>query len=157
MYNELVLVSVTKYSGTDSLDKNGKEPVMLQILAGKSPNRNVIAGTVAESLGVQIGHSYLLNCRFAGNDTERGDQYTWTKVGEITDFVQVAKLRAELGNPTIFNVPKGSNVPERKSHAVIGQNAERAAKGLFKSAVQSAPSTSGTEELTPGQRQAIGG
>ena len=74
-FNEMIVVAVTPFSGTDTPDKNGSDPVMLQLIAGKMPNRNVLSGTVASRAGIQVGKSYLMNVRENGYGSS--DFQTW--------------------------------------------------------------------------------
>lgn len=101
-FNSLVIVTVN-YFTNGALDKNGKQPVILTVVAGKAPNRTVLSGTVAESAGFEVGKSYLANCRETAPDEQYGRQFRWTKISEATvmDVIEGTKM---LGEPQIFDV-----------------------------------------------------
>ena len=73
MFNSIVVASVSqlrigttlKSGKTVSADSNGKAPYILNVVAGKFPNRNILSGTVAEgdSLKLESGKTYLLQVR----------------------------------------------------------------------------------------------
>lgn len=133
MFNEMIVVAVTPFSGTDSTDKNGENPVMLQLLAGTMPNRNVLSGTVARRIGIEIGKSYLMNVREAGEDLDFGKDYTFTLIKEI-DAIEAIRAKQLLGEPKIFTVkrPEGfESAYERKTNAVEGLRSKRAKEGKY--------------------------
>lgn len=141
MFNEMIVVSVTPFSGTTTADKNGENPVMLQLIAGKMPNRNVLSGTLAKRAGIEVNKTYLMNVREAGIDKVFGVDFTFTKVHELTSALDIVQASKELGSPVIIQVerPEGyENNYERKSDAVEGQKTIREKEGLYK---RSQPST----------------
>ncbi len=68
MFNSIVVASVSqlrigttlKSGKTVSADSNGKAPYILNVVAGKFPNRNILSGTVAEgdSLKLESGKTH---------------------------------------------------------------------------------------------------
>lgn len=134
MFNEIILVSVTPFSGTTSPDKNGEQAVMLQCIAGKMPNRNVLSGTVAKRTGFEIGKSYLVQVRESGFDKKYGTDFTFIKIKEVESASDIVETTKKLGAPTILNVtrPEGfEETYERKTTAVEGLRAERIKKGEY--------------------------
>lgn len=130
-------MKITPFSGTTSADKNGKPPVMLQAIAGKMPNRNVLSGTVAERAGIEIGKTYLAQVRENGTDKVFGTDYTFIKVQELigSDIVDACK---KLGPPEIFTVkrPEGfEQAYERKGDAVESLRTKRIKDGLYEPAL----------------------
>lgn len=140
MLNNLIVVSVTAFSGTTSVDKNGENPVMLQCIAGTMPNRNVLSGTVAKRLGIEIGKTYLMNVREVGVDDLFGSDFTFTKVQEITSPLDTVKAVKELGEPKILSIerPEGwETMYERKSNAIEGQRTIREKEGKYHKTIPS--------------------
>lgn len=131
--NNLIVVSVTPFSGTTSVDKNGESPVMLQCIAGTMPNRNVLSGTVAKRAGIEVGKTYLMNVRKAGEDDLFGEDFTFIKVSELTGL-DIVKTVKELGNPKIITISRPAdweNLYERKSNAIEGQRTIREKEGKY--------------------------
>lgn len=103
MFNEIVLASVNPFNqGTP--DKNGKMPVILNIIAGKSPNRLVLSGTVAESIGLVIGKSFLMQIREVEADAQYGRQFNHQMLSEVTSALDLIKASKELGTAQVFSV-----------------------------------------------------
>lgn len=102
MYTSLCLVTVN-YFTSGSLDKNGKQPIILTVIAGKAPNRTVLSGTVAETAGFEPGKSYLASCRETDPDPTYGRQFRWTKVSEASVLDVIAGV-SSLGNAQVFDV-----------------------------------------------------
>lgn len=140
MFNEMIVVAVTPFSGSTSTDKNGKAPVMLQCIAGKMPNRNVMSGTVAERAGIEIGKTYLMQVREQGYDKVFGPDYTFIKIKELFTGADVAQTVKELSSPMVFTVerPKGfEEVYHRKTNAVEGLRNKRIHDGNYEPVSQS--------------------
>lgn len=134
MFNEMIVVSVTPFSGTTSPDKNGKYPVMLQCIAGRMPNRNVLSGTVADRTGVEIGRTYLMMVRESGFDTVFGTDFTFTKVKELMTGKDIIDACKELSKPEVFTVPRPAGFESayhRKTSAVEGIRNKRIQQGLY--------------------------
>lgn len=130
----MIVVAVTPFSGTISTDKNGEFPVMLQLLAGKMPNRNVLSGTVAQRLGVEVGHTYLMMVRKQGEDKVFGEDFTFIKVRELNTGKDIIEASKELSEPQIVEIarPKGfEDQYERKSIAVEGLRTQRIKEGNY--------------------------
>jgi hypothetical protein len=96
------IVTVSVF-GRESLDKNGKQALILLPVAGKIPNRNILAGTTAERGGFEPGHSYLVTVRET-EANEYGRQFQWTKVCEVSSPLEIIKATKELGDGTVFAV-----------------------------------------------------
>lgn len=109
MFNELALVAVTNFSG-GSPDKNGKQSVMLQAIAGKIPNRNVRAGTIAENKAIHIGESYLVQFRELPQDPQFGRQFDFIVIRNSLSIKDIIDARMELGEPVVVPIekPEGS-------------------------------------------------
>lgn len=84
-------------------DKNGLLPVMLISVAGTIPNRNVLSGTVADSAGIEVGKTYLVQCTEVEADPTYGRRFNWLKLGEPT-LMEVAQAPKTIGKAGIFDV-----------------------------------------------------
>src|SRR6218665_923758 len=118
--NELIVVKVTTYNGTTTLDRNGKAPVMLQCIAGTMPNRNVLSGTVAENAGIEVDKTYLMQVREIGDDREVGRSFNWIVLDELHG-TEIIRGQEMLGRPTVVNIPKPEGFEDnyhRKGNAV---------------------------------------
>lgn len=134
MFNEMIVVAVTPFSGSDSTDKNGEMPVMLQCIAGRMPNRNVLSGTVARRAGFEVGKTYLVNVRQQGTDKEYGEDYTFIKIAWLESGLDIARTAKELGEAVVFDVKRPDEFYdkyERKTTAVEGLRTKRIKEGLY--------------------------
>lgn len=96
--NSFFLATVANFKGDNATpDKNGLEPVILDVLAGTCPNKRVLAGTVAMNLGLESGNSYMLKWTQLEDDTEYGTQYGFTLVHKIVDPLQIISVGSALG------------------------------------------------------------
>lgn len=111
-FEGLVVVSVNHFnSGTE--DKNGKKPVILNVLAGKAPNRIVLSGTVAENAGFQVGNSYLAQCREIDPNEEYGRQFVWNAIQKCS-IVDILDAKKTLGAPNVFDAAVEVEEEEKK-------------------------------------------
>lgn len=134
MFNEKIVVTVTPFSGTSTTDKNGKEAVMLQCIAGKMPNRNVIAGTVAERMGIKVGLTYLMQVREAGYDQEFGRDFTFLPIRELSTGTDIIDTCRNLTEPEIVTIPRPEGYEEhytRKGDAVESERTKRIHEGKY--------------------------
>lgn len=132
--NTMIVAAVTNFSGTTTPDKNGEAPVMLQCIAGTMPNRNVLSGTVARRAGLEVGRTYLVNVRETGFDDLFGPDYTWIKIMELTNGLDIVRAAKELGDARIMYVlrPEGfSQSYERKGNAVESSRTKRIREGHY--------------------------
>jgi len=109
------MASVREFTN-GKLDKNGESPVMLTILAGKAPNRNVLSGTIAKREGLEVGKTYMLQVTEGKASEEFGRQFVFTKVNEVSVMDILNGLTA-LGPAAIFSIdqadaPDATTVPE---------------------------------------------
>lgn len=140
MINEMIVVTVTPFSGTTTPDKNGRYPVMLQCIGGTMPNRNVLSGTVADRAGIEVGKTYLMQVREAGTDLAYGQDFTFTKIKELTSGHDIAQTVKDIGSPRILTISRPENfdkVYQRKGDAVEGNRTKRIKEGYYEPAIQS--------------------
>lgn len=104
----MAAVSAAQFNGNP--DKNGKLPVILRPFAGKCPNKFVISGTVAETEGIQVGKSYLVNILEREESAEYGRQFQYQKLNELT-ALESASIVGSLGNAIILNVLEEETIP----------------------------------------------
>lgn len=134
MFNELIVVAVTPYSGTSTADKNGKHPIMLQCIAGKMPNRNVMSGTLAERAGIEVGKTYLMQVREQGYDKVFGADFSFIKVKELVDGLDIANVTLKLGSPEIIKIERTEEFEKtyvRKSDAIESNRTKRIKEGDY--------------------------
>ena len=116
---------IDENTGEVKVDKNGLPSVLLNVLAGKAPNRNIISGTIAEREGFELGKSYLVSYNEREADAEHGRQFNFTKVGEAS-IMDVLSAKAQLGDAVIVAVDGDSTeeegAPETKEENIeIGE------------------------------------
>lgn len=117
MFNSIVLATAKEFTqGTE--DKNGLMPVMLNVLAGKAPNRNVISGTVADNEGIEKGKTYLIQVRETAKDEEFGRQFVFSKVAEPSTLEIVQSL-GTLGEAQIFNIDSDDSTETEPEEIVV--------------------------------------
>lgn len=134
MINNMIVVTVTEFSGTTTPDKNGETPIMLQCLAGAMPNRNVLSGTVARRAGFEVGKTYLANVRENGYDDLFGQDFTFIKVMELETGLDIAKTAKELGDAEIVKIERPADFADsykRKGDAVESNRTVRMKAGLY--------------------------
>jgi hypothetical protein len=112
---------IDESTGEVKVDKNGLPSVLLNVLAGKAPNRNIISGTIADREGFEIGKSYLVSFNEREADEEHGRQFNFTKVGEAS-IMDVLQAKAQLGDAVIVSVDgtstDGEGTPETKEEEI---------------------------------------
>lgn len=101
-FNGMIVAAVNPFT-QGKADKNGKAPVILNVVAGNFPNRNVVSGTVAENIGLEKGKTYLLSVREGEPDAKFGRQFGYSKLKELT-AEEIMKAPAMLGEANIFKV-----------------------------------------------------
>ncbi len=153
VFNETIVVSVTPFSGSTTPDKNGESSVMLQCLAGRMPNRNVLSGTVAARMGIEVGKSYLMNVRESGFDKQFGADFTFTKIKELESGLDIAKTIKELGKAEVLTIerPEGyEKTYQRKGNAVEGLKTKRIKEGQYEPASNRSYSHDTAKEIVDG-------
>lgn len=104
------VVTPVIFNNGGSVDKNGKMPIMLRPVSGKLPNKFIIAGTIAENEGFEVGHSYLINITEREADATYGRQFQFQKLMRIDSALDLVKIAKELGEPVIFDAVKVEEV-----------------------------------------------
>jgi len=102
---------IDESTGEVKVDKNGRASVLLNVLAGKAPNRNIISGTIADREGFELGKSYLVSYNESETDEQYGRQFNFTKVGEAS-IMDVLAAKGQLGDAVIVNVDGTSEESE---------------------------------------------
>lgn len=102
--NGSALVIASNFQGKNAKsDKNGKTPVLLVSIAGRMPNRSVLAGTIAESSGFEPGKKYMVSYT-EGEPNVYGRQFSFTNEGEVSTVADTLLLKKEYGEPQIVQV-----------------------------------------------------
>lgn len=106
LFENLVVVAAGSYNGSTErpaeADKNGKMPIYLNVLAGKAPNRTTISGTVAERANIEVGNSYLVQCKETEPDEEYGRQFNWNVVSKL-NVLEILQAKQTVGKVEIFD------------------------------------------------------
>ncbi len=155
-FNEIIVGVITKYSGTEDNDKNGEQPIMIQCVAGKMPNRNVLAGTVAIRSGFEIGKTYLINVRENGTDKQFGQDFNWLKMQEISSPLDIIEAQKKLGQPEILEISRPDGYEDtyvRKTNAVEGLRTKRIKEGNYIPVTNRSYSHATAEEIVAGSSQ----
>lgn len=151
MFNEKIVGVITPFSGSTTSDKNGKLPVMIQVVAGKCVNRQVLSGTVAERAGLEVGKTYLIQVRATGEDIDFQTQFNFTKIVELTTGKDIVEASLLLGAPEILVIERSKDYSyDRKGDAVIGLSTLREQEGKFKPAVGGSRNHSNAKEVIKG-------
>ena len=101
-FNSIILVNAVLFSNGKT-DKNGETPVLLNVLAGKAPNRTVISGTVAKRNGFELGKMYMVQVTEREADAQYGRQFNFSKITEA-EVKDMFPAIANLGKAEIFAV-----------------------------------------------------
>ena len=109
-FNEIALVVATPFNN-GNVDKNGLEPMLLKCIAGKSVNRSILSGTIAEREGFESHKSYLVSITEREIDETYGRQFSFTNLGEMKG-IDLIKASKELGKALIINVMEEELVEE---------------------------------------------
>jgi hypothetical protein len=104
MFTGLIIASINTFNSKEAkADKNGLAPVILNIVAGKCPNRNVISGTIADSMGIEVGHTYLLSVTEGNEDPQYGRQFVYNKLKEVS-AMEIVQAAREMDKAEIFQL-----------------------------------------------------
>lgn len=106
-FNSLFVGTVRSFTGSNedpaTPDKNGKMPVILNVVAGKAPNTRVLSGTVAERAGFEVGKSYLVASNEGTPDEEYGRRFTFDATKEMS-AMEIIQSVSVLGEAVIVDV-----------------------------------------------------
>ena len=104
---ELFIANVSKFIGSKERpaeeDKNGKMPVILNLIAGKCPDKRVLSGTIAENLGLETGNTYGMSVNEVEPDPEFGRRFNYTRLTSNLSMSEISAERKTLGTPQIIN------------------------------------------------------
>jgi hypothetical protein len=105
-----IFIATARDFAMGSPDKNGNSPIILNVIAGKAPNRTVLAGTIAETEGFEVGNAYMVKCA-EQESNEYGRQFRFTKISQV-DALEVLNAAEKLGEAQIINVEGETTVGE---------------------------------------------
>jgi hypothetical protein len=161
MLNTMIVATVTPFSGTTTPDKNGNPPIMLQCIAGTMPNRNVLAGTVAQRAGFEVGNTYLVNVRETGYDDIFGPDFTFIKVMQMDSGLDIVRAAKELGDARIMYVQRPEGFEQhyqRVGNAIESNRTRRMKEGLYHPTTQTTITSHQTaREIRAGSSVGSGG
>ncbi len=102
-FSSIIIAKVSPFE-QGNLDKNGKLPVILNVVAGNSPNRTVLSGTIAEREGFNVGETHLVQVREVAAD-EYGRQFNFVKLSDNPlKAMDILTASQQVGAATIFDV-----------------------------------------------------
>ena len=117
------LFEKTNEDGSIKVDKNGKKSVILYCIAGRTPNRNILSGTVAEREGFEVGKSYLVSYQEREANEDYGRQFNFTKVAEAS-VADILGGVATLGKAEVFSVDSNTTTSQEEAEVVIAEEAK---------------------------------
>ena len=128
--------------GQQVFDRNGAETVILVPKAGSIPSKRVIAGSVAQRIGIFEGGLYLVDYTETAPTAENGRQFNWDKIMELEakDYKTYREMMKDYGPAQIINVEGKVDAP------VSGQIVPQ---GAITGAVNPAPVQGGLPGSTP--------
>ena len=105
--NTMFIATVAAFTGSNEnpadADKNGKMPILLNVIAGQAPNKRILAGTLAERNGFEVGKAYLVQATEVEPDVEYGRQFNFTAVKEAS-LMEVVEAGKHLGPAALLDV-----------------------------------------------------
>jgi hypothetical protein len=100
-------------------DKNGFAPILLDCLAGRSINRSIISGTVANTIGIKPDCVYLVSVSETEPDDQYGRQFNFKPILEI-GALDIADMFAKFGPAHIVDVT-GKTLQQHTEPEIIGK------------------------------------
>jgi len=101
-FSSIIIASVNDFA-QGNVDKNGQSPVYLNVVAGKCPNRNVLSGTIAKSIGIEVGKTYLLSVKEGEPSEQYGRQFVYQKLKELS-AMEIVQSVAQMDSAQMFDV-----------------------------------------------------
>lgn len=116
MYN--VIVKSSLFYGKDgnpTIDKRGKKSVIMSPVFGSMPKTaQVIAGTIAERLEMEVGKCYFVQIERIEDSDIYGPQFRHKMIGEISPLDLATKSFSSFGEPQIIEVKAKKEEEENK-------------------------------------------
>lgn len=121
---DFAIVKVDAYNGEKKADKNGMQNVILTPIGGKIPSKRVLAGTLADRAGFEIGTVHMISIQELPAN-EYGRQFQFTSLGAVAPGLELLKACKECGSPFVIDVNGNAPVAEPE---IILQNASPVAQ-----------------------------
>lgn len=99
-------------------DINGLMPVILLGIGGEMPSRNVISGTVADSMNLEPGAVYLFNAKEQDSDPVYGRRFRFMTLSQELGPVETLQACQFVGDLKIVDV-ESPMVPEEDFDEVL--------------------------------------
>jgi autonomous glycyl radical cofactor GrcA len=81
----MFLATVNEFKGEHvTIDRSGNAPLILNVLGGKCPSKRIISQGWADTQGMEVGKSYLIEPVELDPDPTYGRQFQFNKVQEAT-------------------------------------------------------------------------
>jgi len=106
VFSEMTVITVKAFNKAGSeLDKNGNQNVYLEPISGRFPaNRNVMAGTLAETEKLEVGKNYLVKINELEPSEEYGRQFAFSRIGEPISAMELINSRKNLEKVQLVEV-----------------------------------------------------
>lgn len=121
-FSSIIVASVNLFTKGE-LDKNGQQPVILNVVAGKYPNRNVLSGTIAKSIGIEVGKSYLLSIKEGEPSEQYGRQFVYQKLKELT-AMEIVQSVTQMEAAMVFDAAEKQNTNAKVTTKTLQEQLE---------------------------------
>lgn len=121
---DFAIVRAVMFNGGSS-DKNGLEPILLDVVAGKVPSKRVLAGTLAAREGFVANSSYMVSIEEV-EANEYGRQFRFKNLGSITGL-ELMKACRDLGAGKVIDVSEEEAVESFQNPEPEPQQAKKPA------------------------------
>lgn len=117
--NSVFVAKVNAYTGSNdnpaTADKNGKMPVILNVLGGSAPNARILSGTIAENEGFTVGKAFVVSCSETETDPEHGRRFRFSNAGELNVMDTIDLLTSgKMSAPEIVDVTSAHKKTAKK-------------------------------------------
>ena len=124
---DFAIVKVDAFQGEKKADRHGMQNVILSPVAGKIPSKRVLAGTLADRAGFEIGTVHMVSIQELPSN-EYGRQFQFTSLGVVSPGLELLKACKEVGQPFIVDVNGTTPVAEQE---IVLQNATPVAEPVM--------------------------
>lgn len=104
-----ILNSFTK---DGKVDKNGDLPVIINVLAGKCPNKRIISQAWVNAQDMKVGEAYQMTWTEGEASEEHGRNFTFNKV-KLVSALEIMQICKEVP-AEIFDVLEPAKVTEKQ-------------------------------------------
>jgi hypothetical protein len=99
----MFIATINEFNGKKvTIDRSGNAPLILNVLAGKCPSKRLISQGWADTQGMEVGKTYLIEDVELDAHPEHGRQFQFNKVQQVS-AVDIMEFAAKFPKQ-IFNV-----------------------------------------------------